>query len=92
MFGTDEQTFVLTNKQAFKEFCIKNGVDTILTYTDKDINNDTVEYPVLVKPIDSRGSRGSSVCRNKEEVMSAIMTANAESRMGGSSYREIYAW
>lgn len=37
----------------FKEECKKNGVCVIDEYTRQEIENDQVEYPVFVKPVDS---------------------------------------
>lgn len=86
-FGTAEQYHLLTDKTAFKKCCIENGVDVIPEYTpDMFLNSadncNNVEYPVLVKPCDSRGSRGSTVCYNREEVISAIDIARPESSNG----------
>ena len=87
MLWTAEQYHILTDKKAFKKCCIENGVDVIPEYTlemffENGENGSQVEYPVLVKPCDSRGSRGSSVCYNREEVISAIDIARPESSNG----------
>lgn len=86
-FGTKEQFHILTDKIAFKRFCIENGVDVIPEYDVNIFLNPsddlkTVEYPVLVKPCDSRGSRGSTVCNNYDEVRNAIEAASSESSNG----------
>ena len=81
-FGTRDQFFKLTDKNAFKEMCVKNGVDVIPQYTDEQVENNEVDYPVLVKPVDSRGSRGQAVCYSKEELLPAIETAKKESSNG----------
>ena len=70
--GTDETFSILTNKRSFKEYCIKHNVDVIPEYTYDEIMNDKVEYPIFIKPIDGRGSRGQKVCYNKEEAIKAI--------------------
>lgn len=70
---TWEQVFTLTDKNAFKECCIKNGVDIIPTY---DFSQpDKIEYPVYVKPAHSRGSRGQTVCHNFDEAKKAVAEA-----------------
>ena len=75
-FGSKEQFHILTNKNAFKEFCQRHSVDVIPAYSLNDIEEDKmVEYPVFVKPVDSRGSRGQSICKNKEEVLKAMQYA-----------------
>ena len=82
-FGTWEQVMALTDKTIFKKLCSETGVDTIHSYTEDDINNGRIKYPVLVKPIDSRGSRGSKECFTKEELIAAIPNAKKESSNGG---------
>lgn len=81
-YGNAKQFHILTDKKAFKDFCVKNNVDIIPTYSLTDVENDDVEYPLLVKPVDSRGSRGISVCHNKEEVLEGTKIASAESSNG----------
>ncbi len=81
-YGTKEQYFMLTDKNAFKEMCIKYGVDVIPQYNENDIENNKIEYPVLVKPVDSRGSRGQAICYNNEELINALPNAKKESTNG----------
>ena len=78
-FGTKEQFFQLTDKNAFKKCCLEHGVDVIPSYTEEDILAGNVQYPILIKPSDSRGSRGQSVCRSREEAIPAIDFAKRES-------------
>lgn len=70
-----DQVFVLTDKDRFKEVCRENGVDIIPTYTD--INS--IEYPVLIKPAHSRGSRGQSILYDSVGLKEAIEFAKSES-------------
>ncbi|MBM6853244.1 ATP-grasp domain-containing protein [Mediterraneibacter glycyrrhizinilyticus] len=87
-YGNAEQFFQLTNKQAFKEMCSKYGVDTITTYTvealkdAKITESSQIEFPVMIKPEDSRGSRGQSVCYGLEEALKAVEYAAKESSTG----------
>lgn len=86
-FGTKEQYRILTDKNVFKEYCKKNGVDVIPEYSieafaDKDICLKTVKFPVFIKPCDSRGSRGQSICNNYEEALDGIEFALSESATG----------
>lgn len=76
-YGNNHQFFQMTDKHAFKQMCIDNDVDVIPEYTLDNLDN--VEYPVFVKPVDSRGSRGQSVCYTREELNTAIEFAKAES-------------
>ncbi len=82
-YGTAEQFYTLTDKPAFKEFCKKCGVDIIPTYTREDIESDRCEYPIFIKPTDSRGSRGQATCHNKDEAKIALLEAMSESSDGG---------
>lgn len=82
-FGDENQYRILTNKEFFKQCCRAYGVDTIPEYTIEDVERDNnVEYPVFIKPVDSRGSRGQSICYNKVEVETAIEKARAEASNG----------
>lgn len=81
-YGTKEQFYQMTDKQAFKKLCERYDVGTITDYTISDVDNNHIEYPVFVKPVDSRGSRGQAVCSNREETLKAIQVARKESSNG----------
>lgn len=81
-YGTPEQFFKFTNKIAFKELCRKNGVNVIRDYTEEDYKANRIEYPVFVKPVDSRGSRGQTVCHTSDEMDEAIRFAKEQSSNG----------
>lgn len=81
-FGTAEQYATLTQKNLFKACCEKYGVDTIPSYSLEQIRSGEAEYPVFVKPVDSRGSRGQAICFNREEALCAVEKALAESASG----------
>lgn len=81
-FGTGEQYFKLTDKHAFKKLCQENGVDVIDEYTEADIEAGRVSYPVFIKPVDSRGSRGQTVCYDQDTARRAVKFAREESSNG----------
>jgi phosphoribosylaminoimidazole carboxylase (NCAIR synthetase) len=83
-FGDVNQFSVLTDKRKFKKFCIENGVGVVPEYkiNDFDDENSNIAYPVLVKPVDSRGSRGQTICNNIDEIRAAIPVARKESSNG----------
>ena len=81
-YGTARQFFQMTDKHAFKEMCLQNGVDVIPEYTEADVRTGKIEFPVFVKPVDSRGSRGQSVCYSQQELEKAIEFAKEESSNG----------
>ena len=90
-FGTKEHYEIFTDKKRFLETCVQYGVDIIPQYREEDFAFDdpAIEYPVYVKPSDSRGSRGQSVCRSYAEVADAIARARSES-LNGSVIIERY--
>ena len=81
-YGTKEQFEILTDKRKFKDYCIAHNVDVIPDYTQEDILEDRVEYPIFIKPTNSRGSRGQSICHNKEEAIAGFAFARKESSDG----------
>ncbi len=85
-FGEEKQYFTLTDKRTFKKLCRENGVDTIPEYPidifTADGQDSAVEYPVFVKPVDSRGSRGLTICNSAAEVRTALEFARKEASNG----------
>lgn len=70
-YCTKKQWAICSNKASFKKLCNKYGVTTVPEYTFTDSNNeslDNVEYPVIVKPVDSYSGHGISICRDKSEL------------------------
>ena len=77
-----DQVVKMTDKHEFKKMCKENSVHVIPEYTIEQCINHDVEFPVFIKPVDSRGSRGQAVCRNYEQLMKAIDIAKSESSNG----------
>lgn len=82
-YGTREQFNILTDKRLFKDYCTSHGVDVVPEYTMDDVRQGNVTYPVLVKPTNSRGSRGQTVCNTASDIPTAIEVAQSESSDGG---------
>lgn len=82
-YGTKDQFEIMTNKRLFKDYCRAHGVGVIPEYSIEDVQFDAVKYPILVKPTDSRGSRGQTICYHKNEVPEAIELAKGESKDDG---------
>lgn len=68
-YGTKELFDCFTDKAQYKSLCRQFNVPTIEAYTEESEN---IHYPVLVKPVDGSGSRGISICKNREEMLEAI--------------------
>ena len=81
-FGNKEQYQTLTDKKLFKELCIRNGVDVIPDYSVNEVLSGNADFPVLVKPTQSSGSRGASICHNVAEVKAAVEKAKGVSLDG----------
>ena len=71
-----EQFDIMTNKDKFAKCCVENGLDVIPKYNmDKEItpaDYETLEYPIMIKPVDGRASKGIIVVNSAEEMPSAI--------------------
>ena len=78
-YGTKEQFETLIAKDQYKALCRQFGVPTIPEY---DMNDTDIKYPVLVKPVDSSGSRGITICHNREELETAVETGRKASKTG----------
>lgn len=86
-FGPYESIEILQNKDKFRKFLTENGfvvpkakgydsMESVLCDADK------FDYPVIVKPTDSAGSKGVSRVDNKEELLKAIEYAFSNSIKG----------
>lgn len=66
-YATREQLEIVTNKVKFKDTCRNYGVPVIEEYS---LNQALFEgkYPYIIKPADSYGSRGITICRNDKEL------------------------
>lgn len=78
-YGTKTQFEDFINKDRYKALCRQFHVPTVKEYPI-DLNNiddgiSRVEYPVLVKPSDSSGARGITICYSEAELKEAIALA-----------------
>ena len=80
-----DTTVLLHQKDLFKKFAMEKGlrVPQSRTFSDMDSAKDageTLEYPVIVKPVDLTGGKGVSRADNEKEYLSAIENAFLRSR------------
>lgn len=82
-YGTKEQFVVFIDKQKYKKLMREFDVPTIPEYVIDIENFDETEadvvYPVIVKPSESSGARGITVCYSKDELHIAINFASQTS-------------
>lgn len=82
-YATKDQLDLTRNKVLFKKLCEKYDIPTPHNYklsiplTDDQVS--AIAYPVIVKPSDSGGRKGITVCYNKEQLSIAVELALAES-------------
>ncbi|MBQ7850716.1 MAG: hypothetical protein IJ343_13410 [Clostridia bacterium] len=82
-YSSREQLAQATDKRAFKEVCRRYGVLVTAQYTLPQALQEA-RYPYIVKPADSYGSRGVSVCRDAQELQAGVRRAEETSRTGSS--------
>lgn len=74
-YATPEQLEICSDKNKFKEYCRAYGAPVIEEYElGGNLSNENLEklnYPVIVKPVDSYASQGITVCHLPEEVKPA---------------------
>ena len=83
-YGTREQFEIFINKEKYKHLLQAYDIPTIPEYhiDPERFDEETREivYPVIVKPADGSGSRGITICRNKDELRRAIAFASEASK------------
>lgn len=71
-----KQFDIMTNKDKFAKCCLEHGLDIIPKYnSDKEIlesDYPNLEYPLMIKPVDGRASKGIKVVNSPEEMPAAI--------------------
>ena len=78
-YGTKKQFDTLIVKDQYKALCRQFNIPTIPEY---NINDENILYPVLVKPVDSSGSRGITICHNHDELVEAVEIGCLASKKG----------
>ena len=78
-YATEEIVNVFAFKDVFKATCERYGVHGILEYyLDEDMKDEDIakiQFPVMVKPVDSASGQGISKCENVEELRKAVQYA-----------------
>lgn len=86
-FGPFESIEILQNKDKFRRFLAENGFNVPKAYS-YDLaetalaDAEKFDYPIIVKPTDSAGSKGVSRVNNKEELKDAVEYAFKHSLKG----------
>lgn len=85
--GSYESTVILQDKGLFRKFLMDNGFNTprAKRYSDRSKPFEDIDFftwPVIVKPVDSAGSKGVNKVDTPEELDKAISAALKESHNG----------
>lgn len=79
-YGTKVQFETFIDKQKYKKLMREFDVPTMPEYridlNDFDSTTDDIIYPVIVKPSESSGARGITVCHSKAELKTAVDLAS----------------
>jgi biotin carboxylase len=76
---------ILCNKDKFRTFLFENGFDCPVanSYTSAELafqDKDSFEYPIIMKPVDSSGSKGVTILQTSEGFENAVNFAFSFSR------------
>ncbi len=76
-FTADGLVDTMVDKHLFKTNCRNAGLPIIDEYDAERIINDkeyasSIEYPIIIKPVDNSGARGISICNSKDNLIKAI--------------------
>ncbi len=77
-YATKKQLEIFTNKDRYKKLLREYGIPTVEEYQIEDVT--AIRYPVLVKPADSAGARGITICKDGAELEVAVKKARSFSR------------
>lgn len=76
-----EKWELFSNKKKFKETCRKYDVPVVPEYNIESIAEiNKIQYPVIVKPVDSFSGHGISICNNGDELSYAVRNAKEWSK------------
>lgn len=78
--GSYKSISILQNKERFRKFLEENGFNVpksrgYSNYVDVLNDKDYFEWPVIVKPVDSAGSKGVTLVNSMEELKVAVTVA-----------------
>lgn len=94
-YATEEQLLITSNKSMFKDFCRKVGVPVVPEYHLESVENisglSEKDFPLIVKPVDSYGSRGITIVQNATELEDAYEKARQYSKTNSLIVEKFYS-
>lgn len=102
-YATEEQIQLTRNKRSFKDICEANGVRVPREYCLSGVPTveelESLPLPVIVKPADSAGRKGITICTMRDELVPATAralnasltgTAVVEEYIAGTEFSAVY--
>lgn len=86
-----ETAIKVSNKEYMKQIFVENGIPTSSHIISKSLSPDDISnlsYPLVVKPVDTYGSRGVKKVQNFDELQLAFNSAIEISRTGAAVIEE----
>ncbi len=83
-YGTREQFVMFSHKEKYKELLRKYEIPTIEEYQIngvEDIDNESIIYPVIVKPSNGSGARGIKICDNSTSLKNAYLESSTNTKL-----------
>ncbi|MBN4057994.1 carbamoyl-phosphate-synthetase [Olleya sp. AH-315-K02] len=85
-YATEKAVEAFCSKDGFKRYCAKYDIQDIpgiYLAKDSEIKKPKeINYPLMVKPVDSGGGVGMKICRNDEDYISTVQNALKYSKKG----------
>ena len=86
-FGPYRSVCILQNKDCFREFLLEHGFNVpkakgYSSFSDVLLDQNSFDYPIIVKPTDSAGSKGVTRVDNKNQLKTAVESAFDKSISG----------
>ncbi|NJB70291.1 biotin carboxylase [Saonia flava] len=84
-YATKEAVEAFCSKDGFKKYCLDYNIQDIPGIYLNETNIDkpeNLDYPLMIKPVDSGGGVGMKICRDAKDYMESIKTALKFSKKG----------
>jgi biotin carboxylase len=86
-YVTEEAIKAFCSKDGFKKYCFEYNIQDIpgkyITESSKIEKPKSIEYPVMIKPVDNGGGVGMKICRDDDHYKESVKTALEFSKKGG---------
>lgn len=85
-YATCQQIEITRDKEAFKKLCRQYGIAVPQDFGSSlpltQVERAAIQYPVIVKPADSGGRKGISICDREDQLEAALQLAERHSQKG----------